>query len=200
MPLTMLPAMPLPISLTLSVTRFLGSALSLIVAINLSGCVSQEVSSTHGHKNHQASNNNNLHQNAANNLQNAQRWLANNRQQPGVIQTPSGLQYKVLSQSKHTSHCKPTSNAAVEVQYRMKLAETNYQVDSSYKRGRPATLPLQKVIRGWQEGVPLMNLGDHYEFYIPPHLAYGAAGGGRLIPANAALISDVQLLGASDCQ
>ena len=70
--------------------------------------------------------------------------------------------------------------------------------DSSYKRGEPATFPLNGVIAGWTEGLQLMAVGAKFRFFIPFNLAYGAQGAGGSIPPYAALIFDVELLGINE--
>ena len=70
--------------------------------------------------------------------------------------------------------------------------------DSSYQRGEPTSFPLQGVIKGWTEGLQLMNLGSKFRFFIPYELAYGAQGAGGAIPPYAALVFDVELLGINE--
>jgi len=107
-----------------------------------------------------------------------------------VITTPSGLKYEVL---KEGTGAKPTATSNVTVHYRGTLTDGK-EFDSSYKRGQPATFPLNRVIKGWTEGVQLMTEGSKYKFTIPPELGYGAAGAGGSIPPNATLIFEVELI------
>ena len=103
--------------------------------------------------------------------------------------TASGLKYEVL---KTGTGPKPTLADNVTVHYRGEL--TNGTVfDSSYDRGEPATFPLARVVKGWQEGVQLKPVGSTYRFEIPPDLGYGARGAGP-IPPNSTLIFQVELL------
>ena len=112
-------------------------------------------------------------------------------QPTGMQTTASGLKYEVL---KMGAGPKPTLADNVTVHYRGQL--TNGTVfDSSYDRGEPATFPLARVVKGWQEGVQLMPLGSTFRFEIPPDLGYGARGAGDVIPPNATLIFQVELLG-----
>ncbi len=106
--------------------------------------------------------------------------------------TASGLKYRVI---KAATGAKPKISDNVKVHYSGKLESNGKVFDSSYKRGEPATFPLNAVIQGWQEGLQIMEVGSTYEFVIPSKLAYGESGAGRMIPANATLIFEVQLLG-----
>lgn len=118
-------------------------------------------------------------------------FLAENATKEGVMTTESGLQYKVLTQG---SGAKPSSaNARVKVHYEGRLLNGSI-FDSSYKRGEPITFGLNQVIRGWTEGVQLMEIGSKYEFYIPYDLAYGERGAGQNIPPYSTLIFVVELL------
>ncbi|MCM1319899.1 MAG: FKBP-type peptidyl-prolyl cis-trans isomerase [Muribaculaceae bacterium] len=107
--------------------------------------------------------------------------------------TSSGLMYREL---KKGSGEKPASpNATVTVHYTGKKLDGSV-FDSSVERGEPATFPLNRVIKGWTEGVQLMNVGSKYEFIIPSDLAYGQQGtpGGPIGP-NEDLYFEIELLG-----
>lgn len=103
---------------------------------------------------------------------------------------PSGLQYKVLREGDGR---KPSATDKVECHYEGTLI--NGEVfDSSYRRGETATFGLNQVIKGWTEGLQLMQEGAKYRFFIPYDLAYGERGAGQSIPPYAALIFDVELI------
>ena len=117
-------------------------------------------------------------------------FLAENGKKPGVKTLPSGLQYEVLREGNGR---KPTATDEVECHYEGTLI--NGQVfDSSYRRGETATFGLNQVIKGWTEGLQLMQEGAKYRFFIPYNLAYGEQGAGQAIPPYAALIFDVELI------
>lgn len=117
-------------------------------------------------------------------------FLANNAKNEGVVTLPSGLQYQVLREGDGR---KPSATDRVECHYEGTLI--NGQVfDSSYRRGETATFGLNQVIKGWTEGLQLMQEGAKYRFFIPYQLAYGERGAGQSIPPYAALIFDVELV------
>lgn len=117
--------------------------------------------------------------------------MEQNRNAAGVVTTDSGLQYQVLQEGTGP---RPTLNDTVTVHYTGTLLDGTV-FDSSVERGEPISFPLQGVILGWQEGVQLMPVGSKFRFWIPPELGYGARGAGGVIPPNATLIFDVELLG-----
>jgi FKBP-type peptidyl-prolyl cis-trans isomerase len=121
-------------------------------------------------------------------------FLAANKAKPGVVTLPSGLQYKIL---KEGTGPKPTATDSVTVNYRGTLLDGT-EFDSSYKRGQPATFPVNRVIKGWTEALQLMPVGSKWELYIPSDLAYGAGGAGGDIGPNATLIFEVELLSIGD--
>ena len=112
-----------------------------------------------------------------------------------VIQTPSGLKVEILQEGKGQL---PQKGQTVTVHYTGTLADGK-KFDSSRDRGQPFsfTLGAGQVIRGWDEGLALMKVGTRARLIIPPQLGYGAQGAGRgLIPPNATLVFDVELLDA----
>jgi FKBP-type peptidyl-prolyl cis-trans isomerase FklB len=118
-------------------------------------------------------------------------FLAQNKTKAGVKTLPSGLQYKVITEGKGKT---PKANDTVTVQYKGTLIDGT-EFDSSYKRGQPATFPVNGVIKGWTEALQLMKEGSKWQLFIPADLAYGASGtpGGPIGP-NAVLIFDVELV------
>lgn len=127
---------------------------------------------------------------AAENKEAGDKFLAENKTKEGVKTTESGLQYIVETEGEGES---PAAEDIVEVHYRGTLLDGT-EFDSSYKRNEPAKFPLNRVIKGWTEGVQLMKKGAKYKFFIPSELAYGEGGAGEKIGPNAALIFEVELL------
>jgi FKBP-type peptidyl-prolyl cis-trans isomerase len=117
-------------------------------------------------------------------------FLAANKARQGVKILPSGLQYKVI---KEGNGAQPKLTDQVTVNYRGTLVDGK-EFDSSYKRGEPTTFPVNEVIKGWTEALPLMKEGAKWELYVPAALAYGDHGAGHDIPPNATLIFEVELL------
>ena len=117
-------------------------------------------------------------------------FLAENAKKEGVVVLPSGLQYQVLTAAEGR---KPAATDQVKCHYEGRLTDGTV-FDPSYRRGEPATFPLNGVIAGWTEGLQLMGEGSKFRFFIPYHLAYGERGAGASIPPYAALVFDVELL------
>lgn len=117
-------------------------------------------------------------------------FLAANKTKDGVVTLPSGLQYKILTQGTGP---KPAATDTVICNYKGTLIN-NTEFDSSYKRGQPATFPVNGVIKGWTEALQLMSVGSRWQLFIPPELAYGPAGRGPVIGPNATLIFEVELM------
>ncbi len=120
----------------------------------------------------------------------ADAFLAENRSRPGVTVTGSGLQYEVLSSGTGP---KPVSTDTVEVHYHGTLIDGTV-FDSSVQRGETIEFAVTGVIKGWVEALQLMSVGDKWKLFIPPGLAYGTRATGK-IPANSALIFEVELIG-----
>jgi FKBP-type peptidyl-prolyl cis-trans isomerase FklB len=125
------------------------------------------------------------------NLKAGQAFLDANKQKPGVVALPSGLQYEVITEG---SGIKPSAKNKVTCHYHGSLIDGTV-FDSSVSRGQPATFPLNMVIKGWTEGLQLMPVGSKWRFFIPPHLAYGDRQTGSDIGPNSTLIFEVELLG-----
>jgi FKBP-type peptidyl-prolyl cis-trans isomerase FklB len=127
---------------------------------------------------------------ATKNQADGEKYLADNKKKDGIKTTGSGLQYKSL---KEGTGSQPKGTDTVTVNYRGTLIDGT-EFDSSYKRGEPATFPLNGVIKGWTEGLQLMKKGSKYQFVIPSGLAYGDRAVGSDIGSNSTLIFEVELL------
>ena len=112
----------------------------------------------------------------------------------GFSKTSSGLLYKF---EKENNSQKPSNGNKVKVHYKGMLLDGTV-FDSSFKRNQPIefTLGIGQVIKGWDEGISLLGIGDKASFIIPSYLAYGASGAGGIIPPNATLVFEVELISA----
>ncbi len=117
-------------------------------------------------------------------------FLVENGKREGVITTDTGLQYEILVAAQGAQ---PKVNDTVQVHYHGTLIDGSV-FDSSVERGMPAEFPVGAVIPGWVEGLQLMHVGEKVKFYIPSELAYGTKSPAPAIPANSALIFEVELL------
>jgi len=117
-------------------------------------------------------------------------FLAGNKATEGVVSLESGLQYKIV---KAGDGKKPTADDTVVCHYRGTLVDGT-EFDSSYKRNKPATFQMNRVIKGWTEALQLMPVGSKWQLFIPSGLAYGERGAGASVPPNATLIFEVELV------
>jgi len=124
------------------------------------------------------------------NLEEGLQYLLNNIKNEGVVETESGLQYKILKEGYGES---PTINDHVKCHYHGILLDGTV-FDSSVEREQPAIFPVNAVIQGWVEALQLMKVGAKWRLFIPSDMAYGKEGAGGLIGPNATLIFDVELL------
>jgi FKBP-type peptidyl-prolyl cis-trans isomerase FkpA len=108
----------------------------------------------------------------------------------GAVVTPSGLVYRSLKDGKGAN---PTAADTVKVHYRGTFLDGK-EFDSSYKRGKPATFPLSRVVPCWTEGLQKIKVGGKATLTCPPATAYGERGAGGVVPPNATLTFDVELL------
>jgi FKBP-type peptidyl-prolyl cis-trans isomerase FklB len=131
------------------------------------------------------------------NLEKSRAFLDKNKQQPGVVALPSGLQYKVIVRGNGQQ--KPTINDAVSVHYRINRISGEKLTESGKDETAPSVLLVKNLIKGWQEGLQLMSEGDKWLLFIPPSLAYGEAGvppGG--VGPNETLVYEVELVDVKD--
>lgn len=118
-----------------------------------------------------------------------EKFLAANKAKEGVKTTPSGLQYKVITEGTGAI---PADTANVKVNYKGTLIDGT-EFDSSYKRNEPATFRANQVIKGWTEALTMMPVGSKWELYIPQDLAYGSKDQGQIKPFST-LVFEVELL------
>ena len=126
---------------------------------------------------------------AEKNKKEGEAYLAANGKKDGVVTLPSGLQYKVIRSGDGPS---PKETDSVETHYRGTLIDGT-EFDSSYKREQTAVFPVNGVIAGWTEALQRMKVGDTWQIFLPPELAYGERGAGPIGP-NATLVFDIELM------
>lgn len=131
-----------------------------------------------------------LRQLATENKTKSDRFLAENRGKTGIQVLPNGIQYRVIEAGNGRS---PTATSEVTIHYRGSIASTSQEFDSSFARGEPVTFKVDEVLRGWQEVLPRMKIGDHWQVFLPPDMAYGERGQPPIGP-NEALAFDIKLL------
>jgi FKBP-type peptidyl-prolyl cis-trans isomerase FklB len=127
---------------------------------------------------------------AAENLAKGTAFLEANKTKEGVKVLPSGLQYKVI---KEGTGNKPVASDKVKTHYRGKFVDGKV-FQSSFESGKPVEFGVTGVIKGWTEALQLMKEGAKWELYIPANLAYGVRGKPPGIPANSALIFEIELI------
>ncbi len=118
------------------------------------------------------------------------KYLATNKKKPGIVELPSGLQYRVVEEG---SGEKPVSSDTVKVHYRGTLIDGT-EFDSSYARGEPVTFQIANIINGWQQALILMSEGAKWQVFIPPTLAYGSGGAGQNIGPSETLVFEIELV------
>mmetsp|Transcript_31757 Transcript_31757/g.38362 ORF Transcript_31757/g.38362 Transcript_31757/m.38362 type:complete len:225 (+) Transcript_31757:93-767(+) len=118
-------------------------------------------------------------------------YLDKNKDKPGVVVLPSGLQYKVLAKGSGTEH--PTASTSCTCHYHGTLVDGSV-FDSSVERDSPIDFAPNQVIKGWTEAMQMMVEGDKWELYIPSDLAYGDNGSPPKIPGGATLIFTIEIL------
>jgi len=117
-------------------------------------------------------------------------FLEQNKKRPGVMTTPSGLQYEILVKGTGAS---PSATDKVKVNYRGTLIDGK-EFDSSYARNEPAVFGVNQVISGWTEALQMMTEGSKWKIYLPYELAYGERAAGADIKPYSALIFEVELI------
>ncbi len=117
-------------------------------------------------------------------------FLAANKNKPGVVTLPDGLQYKILTEG---TGAMPKAADKVKVNYKGTFINGT-EFDSSYKRGEPAVFAVNSVIKGWTEALQLMKEGSTWQVFVPSDLAYGERGAGNVIGPNQTLIFQIELV------
>lgn len=127
---------------------------------------------------------------AGNNRKSGEDFMEKNRSKPGVIETSSGLQYKIIETGSGPS---PDTKSYVMVHQRCQLINGTV-IEDTYKENEPSEVKMEELIEGYREGLTLMNKGAKYRLFIPQELAWGKKGSGTKIPPFSVLIFNVRLV------
>lgn len=131
-----------------------------------------------------------INQQANKNRVQGDQFVAKYKKFKGVQSLPSGVLYRVVKSGKGAT---PTETDRVKTHYTGKLVDGTV-FDSSVKRNEPAVFPVNRVIPGWTEALQEMKVGDKWQLVIPPEMAYGKRGSPPVIPPDATLVFDIELL------
>lgn len=131
-----------------------------------------------------------LQQLAEENQATAETFLAENRGKSGVVELPSGVQYRILEEGEGA---RPGLEDTVSVHYRSSKLD-DLELDSSFARGVPQEFTVNQVLQGWQEVLPLMKVGATWQIWVPPELAFGQRGNPPAVGPNEALKFDLKLV------
>jgi FKBP-type peptidyl-prolyl cis-trans isomerase FklB len=126
---------------------------------------------------------------SASNKAASDKFMAENKTKKNIVVLPSGIQYRVIEEGNGS---RPSPTSEVTVHYRGSLIN-GFEFDSSFARGVPAKFQVDQVLKGWQEVLPLMKVGDHWQVFLPPEMAYGDRAP-RQIGPNQALVFDIKLI------
>jgi len=135
-----------------------------------------------------------LQQLAEENQAKAEAFLAENRGKTGIVVLPSGVQYRIIEEG---DGARPGLEDRVSVHYRSSKIDS-IELDSSFARGVPQEFPVNEVLQGWQEVLPLMKVGSTWQIFVPPELAFGQRGNPPAVGPNEALVFDLKLLDIID--
>jgi FKBP-type peptidyl-prolyl cis-trans isomerase FklB len=128
---------------------------------------------------------------AGENKAKSQKFMADNKVKKGIVSLASGVQYRIIEDGTGAAH--PTTNSEVTVHYRGSLMN-GLEFDSSFARGEPVHFKVGDVIKGWQDVLTQMRVGDHWQVFVPPELAYGERGQPPRIGPNEALVFELKLV------
>lgn len=117
------------------------------------------------------------------------KFMAENKVKKGIVSLPSGIQYRIIEEGTGK---RPLKTSEVTMHYRGSLT-TGLEFDSSFARGTPAKFKVDQVLKGWQEVIPMMKVGDHWQIFLPAEQAYGMRGNGPIGP-NQALVFEIKLI------